>query len=81
MNFKNKLNESGNVIINKARLVAQGYTQIEGIDLQKTFVPIAWLEAISMTLDFAFYKDFKLFQMDVKSIFLNSFIEEKVYVE
>ena len=81
MNFRNKLDESGNVIRNKARLVAQGYTQIEGIDFEKTFVPIARLEAIWMTLAFASYKDFKLFQMDVKSAFLNGFIEENMYVE
>ena len=62
-------------------LVAQGYTQIEGIDFEETFAPVARLEAIRMTLAFASYKEFKLFQMDVKSAFLNGFIEEKVYVE
>jgi len=56
------LDESGNIIRNKARLVAQDYTQIEGIDFEKTFVPIARLEAIQMTLAFASYKDFKLFK-------------------
>ena len=75
------MDESGNVIRNKARLVAQGYTQIEGIDFEETFAPVARLEAIRMTLAFASYKDFKLFQMDVKSAFLNGFIEEEVYVE
>ena len=78
--FKNKLDESGNVVRNKARLVAQGYTQVEGIDFEETFAPVARLEAIRMTLAFASYKDFKLFQMDVKSAFLNGFIEEEVYV-
>jgi len=75
------LDESGNIIKNKARLVAQGYTQIEGIDFEKTFTPVARLKAIRMTLCLTSFKDFKLFQMDVKSAFLNSFIEEKVYVE
>ena len=75
------MDESGNVVRNKARLVAQGYTQVEGIDFEKTFAPVARLEAIRMTLAFASYKDFKLFQMDVKSAFLNGFIEEEVYVE
>jgi len=75
------LDESGNVVRNKARLVAQGYTQIEGIDFEKIFAPVAWLEAIWITLAFASYKDFKLFQMDVKSAFLNRFIEEEMYVE
>ena len=60
--------------------MAQGYTQIEGIDLRKPYT-VARLEAMQMTLAFASYKDFKLFQMDVKSTFLNGFIDEKVYVE
>ena len=79
--FRNKLDESGNVVRNKARLVAQGYTQIEGINFEETFTPAARLEAIRMTLTFASFKDFMFFQMDVKSVFLNSFIEEEVYVE
>ena len=75
------MDESGNVIRNKARLVAQGYTQVKGIDFEETFTPVARLKAIRMTLAFASYKDFKLFQMDVQSAFLNGFIEEEVYVE
>ena len=61
--------------------MAQGYTQIEGIDFEETFAPIAWLEVIRIILAFASYKDFKLFQMVIKSAFLNDFIEEEVYVE
>ena len=61
--------------------MAQDYTQIEGTDFEKTFTPIVRLEAIRITLDFSSYKDFKPFQMDVKSAFLNGFIEEGVYVE
>jgi len=64
--------------------VAQGYTQIEGIDFEnfeKTFAPVARLEAIRITLAFTSYKDFKNFQMDNESAFLNGFIEEEVYVE
>ena len=72
---------SKNVIKNKVRLVAQGYTQIKGIDFEETFSPVARLEAIRITLAFASYKDFKLFQMDVQSAFLNGFIEDKVYVD
>ena len=60
------MDESGNVIRNKTRLVAQGYTQIEDIDFEEIFAPVAWLEAIRIRLAFASYKDFKLFQMDVK---------------
>ena len=77
----NKLDESGNVFSNKARLVAQGYTQIKGINFEKTFAPVAQLEAIRITLAFASFKDFKLFQMDVKSAFLNDIIEQEMYVE
>ena len=76
--FRNKLDESSIVIRNKARLVAQDYTQIKGIDFKETFERVARLKAIQMTLAFASYKDFKLFQMDIKSAFLNGFIEEKV---
>ena len=75
------MDESGNVVRNKARLVAQGYTQIEGIDFEETFVPVARLKVIRITLAFAPFKDFKPFQMDVKSVFLNGFIEEEVYAE
>ncbi|GMI98499.1 hypothetical protein HRI_003519200 [Hibiscus trionum] len=79
--FRNKLDENGNIVRNKARLVAQGYTQEEGIDFDETYAPVARMEAIRMLLAFACYHDFKLFQMDVKSAFLNGFINEEVYVE
>ncbi|CAL9078717.1 unnamed protein product, partial [Musa textilis] len=64
-----------------ARLVAKGFNQEEGIDYEETFAPVARLEAIRMLLAYASSKDFKLFQMDVKSAFLNGFISEEVYVE
>ena len=63
------MDESGNVVRNKARLVAQGYTQIEGINFEETFAPVAWLEAIRITLAFTSYKDFKLFQWISKAHF------------
>ncbi|WVZ80792.1 LOW QUALITY PROTEIN: hypothetical protein U9M48_028243 [Paspalum notatum var. saurae] len=78
--FKNKQGENGMVVRNKARLVAQGFCQKEGIDYEETFAPIARLEAIRILLAFAASKGFKLQQMDVKSAFLNGFIEEEVYV-
>ncbi|XP_055960613.1 uncharacterized protein LOC126668274 [Mercurialis annua] len=64
-----------------ARLVAQGYNEEEGIDYEETFAPGARLEAIRMLLEYASCMNFKLFQMDVKSAFLNGFIEEEVYVK
>jgi len=79
--FKNKQGEDGMVVRNKARLVAQGYSQQEGIDYEETFAPVARLEAIRIFLAFAASKGFKLYQMDVKSAFLNGFIEEEVYVK
>ena len=66
---------------NKARLVCKGYAQVEGIDFEKTFAPVARLEAIRMFLALAVYKSFKVYQMDVKSAFLNGNLEEKVYIE
>ncbi|GKV13735.1 hypothetical protein SLEP1_g24719 [Rubroshorea leprosula] len=79
--FRNKLNENGIVVRNKARLVAKGYCQEEGIDFDETFAPVARLEAIRMLLTFACFKGFTLYQMDVKSAFLNGYIQEEVYVE
>jgi len=79
--FRNKMDESGIVIRNKARLVAQGYSQEEGIDYDETYTPVARLETIRMLLAFACYKNFKLYQMDVKNAFLNGYINEEVYVE
>ncbi|PKA54068.1 Retrovirus-related Pol polyprotein from transposon TNT 1-94 [Apostasia shenzhenica] len=79
--FRNKLNNSGTIIRNKARLVAKDFTQIEGIDFEETFASVASLEAIRLLLSFACLKVFKLFQMNVKSAFLNGFIVEEVYVE
>ncbi|GJT53025.1 retrovirus-related pol polyprotein from transposon TNT 1-94 [Tanacetum coccineum] len=78
--FRNKLDENGIVSRNKARLVAQGYNQQEGIDYDETYAPVARLESIRILLAYAYALDFKLFQMDVKSAFLNGFINEDVYV-
>jgi hypothetical protein len=79
--FRNKQDEHGVVTRNKARLVAQGFTQIEGLDFGETYAPVARLESIRILLAFATYYDFKLYQMDVKSAFLNGPIFELVYVE
>jgi hypothetical protein len=79
--WKNKEGENGEVVRNKLRLVAQGYSQKEGIDYEKTFAPLARLEEIRILLDFSVAKGFKLYQIDVKSAFLNGFLEEEVYVK
>ncbi|GJV02609.1 putative ribonuclease H-like domain-containing protein, partial [Tanacetum coccineum] len=78
--FGNKKDERGIVIKNKARLVAQGYTQEEGIDYDEVFDPVASIEAIRLFLAYASFKDFMVYQMDVKSAFLYDKIEEEVYV-
>ncbi|KAK1679409.1 hypothetical protein QYE76_040257 [Lolium multiflorum] len=78
--FKNKQDENGIVIRNKARLVAQGFAQIEGMDFEDTFAPVARLEAIRLLLAFASFHNFKLYQMDVKSAFLNGPLKETAYV-
>jgi len=79
--YKNKSNEHGTVTRNKARLVAQGYTQVEGLDFDETFFPVARLESIRLLLGVSCILKFKLFQMDVKSVFLNGYLNEEVYVE
>ncbi|GJY72804.1 putative ribonuclease H-like domain-containing protein [Tanacetum coccineum] len=78
--FKNKRDERSIVVKNKARLVAQGFRQEEGIDYDEVFAPVARIEAIRLFLAFASYMGFTVYQMDVKSAFLYGTIEEEVYV-
>nr|GFA76504.1 hypothetical protein [Tanacetum cinerariifolium] len=78
--FKNKKDASSLVIQNKARLVAVGYSQQEGIDYDETFAPFARIEAIRLFLAYTAHKDFTVFQMDVKTMFLNGILKEEVYV-
>nr|GEU73822.1 copia protein [Tanacetum cinerariifolium] len=78
--FRNKLDENGVVSRNKVRLVAKGYNQQDGIDYDETYAPVARLESIRILLAYGCALDFKLFQMNVKSAFLNGFINEEVYV-
>ncbi|GJY64221.1 retrovirus-related pol polyprotein from transposon TNT 1-94 [Tanacetum coccineum] len=78
--YRNNLDKNGVVSRNKARLVAQGYNQQEGIDYDEIYAPVARLESIRILLGYACALDFELFQMDVKSAFLNGFINEEVYV-
>ncbi|GKE47079.1 putative ribonuclease H-like domain-containing protein, partial [Tanacetum coccineum] len=77
--YRNKKDERGIVIKNKARFVAQGYTQKEGINYDEVFAPVARIEAIRLFLAYASYKDFVVYQMDVKSAFLYGKIEKEVY--
>ena len=79
--FQNKNGDQGKVVCNKARLVAKGFSQVEGLVFGETFAPVARLEAIRILLAYASSHDIKLFQMDVKSAFLNGYTNELVYVE
>jgi hypothetical protein len=78
--FKNKQGEDGEIVRNKTHLVAQGFSQVEGLDFGETFTPVAHLEAIMILLAFVAYKGFKLYQIDVKIAFLNGVIQEEVFV-
>ncbi|GKB15122.1 putative ribonuclease H-like domain-containing protein, partial [Tanacetum coccineum] len=78
--YRNKKDERGIVVRNKARLVAQGYTQEEGIDYDEAFAPVARIEAIILFLAYTSFMGFIMYQMDVKSAFLYGTIEEEVYV-
>jgi hypothetical protein len=79
--WKNKEGENSEVVRNKSRLVAPGYSQKEGIDYKETFSPVSRLEAIRILLAFSVAKGFKLYQMDVKHAFLNGVLEEEVDVK
>ena len=68
------------MILNKARLVAQGYSLVEGVDFDKSFAPVARMESIRVLLALACHLKFKLYKMDVKTAFLNGFLKEDVYV-
>jgi hypothetical protein len=78
--FKNKQGVDGEIVRNKARLIAQGFSQVEGLDFGETFAPVTRLEVIRILLAFAASKGFKLYQMDMKSAFQNGVIHEEVYV-
>src|SRR3954470_22619925 len=78
--FRNKLSEKGEVVRNKVRLVAQGYSQQEGIDYTETIAPVARLESMRLLISFTTQHNITLYQMDVKSAFLNGYIHEEVYV-
>ena len=79
--FKDKTNEDGEVVRNISRLMAQGYTQVEGVDFDESFASVARLESIWILLSIACIMNYKLYQMDVKSAFLNGLLQEEVFVE
>ena len=79
--FKSKMNEQGQIVGNKSWLVYKGYAQVEGQDFDETFAPVATLEAIKMFLTYASHNKLYVYQMDVKSTFLNGDLEEEFYIE
>lgn len=79
--FKKKMNEKCEVKVNKEILVCKEYTEEEGVDYGQTFPPVARLEGVRIFLAYASYKGFKVYQIDVKSEFLNEILEEEVYIE
>jgi hypothetical protein len=79
--YINKQDQDGIVVRNTARLVAQGYTQVEGLDFRETYAPVARLKTIRILLAYPCTHNIKLYQIDVKSAFLNCYINREVYVE
>ncbi|GJQ94018.1 retrovirus-related pol polyprotein from transposon TNT 1-94 [Tanacetum coccineum] len=78
--WKNKCAKENTVIHNKACLVAKGYSQQEGIDFEESFAPVARLEAVRLVVAYAKHKSFPVYQIDVKTSFLNGPLKEEVYV-
>ncbi|TLX65693.1 hypothetical protein E9993_23570, partial [Labilibacter sediminis] len=78
--FKKKIDMDGNVQTYKARLVAKGYTQTQGIDYEETFSPVAKIQSIRILLAIAAFHDYEIWQMDVKTAFLNGKLTENVYM-
>jgi hypothetical protein len=78
--FKKKTDADGNVTIYKARLVTKGFRQIQGVDYDETFSPVAMLKSVRIMLAIAAFFDYEIWQMDVKTVFLNGNIEEELYM-
>ena len=78
--FKKKTDADGNVTIYKARLVAKGYRQVQGVDYDETFSPVAKLKSVRIMLAIAAFYDYEIWQMDVKTAFLNGFLKEELYM-
>ena len=78
--FKKKTDAHGNVTIYKARLVAKGFRQVQGIDYDETFSPVAMLKSVWIMLSSAAFYDYEIWQMDVKTAFLHVFLKEELYM-
>ena len=78
--FKKKTDADGNVTVYKARLVAKGFRQVQGVDYDETFSPVAMLKSVRIMLAIAAFYDYEIWQMDVKTAFLNGFLEEELYM-
>ena len=79
--FKNKTDEDGEIIQNKSRLVAQGYTKVEGVNFDESFALVARFESIRILMSIACTMNFKLYQMYMKCAFLNGYLNEELFVE
>ena len=77
--FKKNTDADDNVTVYKARLVAKGFQQVQGIDYDETFSPIAMLKSVRIMLEIGAFYDYEIWQMDVKTAFLNGFLEEELY--
>ncbi|KAL0284719.1 UNVERIFIED_CONTAM: Retrovirus-related Pol polyprotein from transposon TNT 1-94 [Sesamum angustifolium] len=79
--YKRKLGANGEVIVFKARLVAKGYTQRLGIDFEETYSPVAMAKSIQIILPIAVWYDYEIWQMDMKTTFLNGYVEEEIFMD
>src|SRR3954469_25297353 len=80
MDIQQNTDADGNVSVYKARLVAKGFRQVQGVDYEETFSPVAMIKSIQILLAIAAYHDYEIWQMDVKIAFLNGHIEEELYM-
>ena len=78
--FKKKTDADGNVTVYKARLVAKGFQQVQGVDYDETFSPVAMIKLVRNMLAIAAYYDYEIWQMDIKTVFLNGFLKEELYM-
>ncbi|KAL0418964.1 UNVERIFIED_CONTAM: Retrovirus-related Pol polyprotein from transposon RE2 [Sesamum radiatum] len=79
--YKRKIRPDGEVTSFKARLVAKGYTQRPGVDFEETYTPVAIAKSIRILLTIATWYDYEIWHMDVKTAFLNGYVEEEIYMD